>query len=244
MKMSETTAQDRYAVIGYPVSHSWSPFIHGMSAKRTNQHLPYSRIAAAPEASDREVAAFLQTGGKRLNATVPHKPVAALMARYRSPRAEIAGAVNTLLMEGGAIHGDNTDGAGFVTDLTRNLGLELEGIRILIIGAGGAARGVLGPILGAAPEYVEIANRNEARALELARGGLRRPFSARTASKHGHAIRTVDGVQSASLDVCFCITCAASREDDPCGPNVGYCPVSLDVPRRLSDHLDERDDWP
>jgi shikimate dehydrogenase len=162
-------APDRYAVIGYPVSHSWSPFIHGMFAKQTNQNITYTRIEAAPEAFEREVASFFQTGGKGLNVTVPHKQVAALMARYRSPRAEIAGAVNTLLMEGGAIHGDNTDGAGLVTDLTRNLGLELEGIRILIIGAGGAARGVLGPILGAAPEYVEIANRNEARALELAR---------------------------------------------------------------------------
>lgn len=167
--MSENATPDRYAVIGYPVSHSWSPFIHGMFAKQTNQNLTYSRIEAAPEAFEREVAAFFQTGGKGLNVTVPHKQVAALVARYRSPRAEIAGAVNTLLMEGGAIHGDNTDGAGLVTDLTRNLGLELEGIRILIIGAGGAARGVLGPILGAAPEYVEIANRNEGRALELAR---------------------------------------------------------------------------
>lgn len=167
--MSENATPDRYAVIGYPVSHSWSPFIHGMFAKQTNQNLTYSRIEAAPEAFEREVAAFFQTGGKGLNVTVPHKQVAALVARYRSPRAEIAGAVNTLRMEGGAIHGDNTDGAGLVTDLTRNLGLELEGIRILIIGAGGAARGVLGPILGAAPEYVEIANRNEGRALELAR---------------------------------------------------------------------------
>jgi shikimate dehydrogenase len=169
MTMSENATPDRYAVIGYPVSHSWSPFIHGMFAKQTNQNLTYSRIEAAPEAFEREVAAFFQTGGKGLNVTVPHKQVAALVARYRSPRAEIAGAVNTLRMEGGAIHGDNTDGAGLVTDLTRNLGLELEGIRILIIGAGGAARGVLGPILGAAPEYVEIANRNEGRALELAR---------------------------------------------------------------------------
>lgn len=167
--MNETTAPDRYAVIGYPVSHSWSPFIHGMFAKQTHQNLTYSRIEAAPEAFEREVAAFFQTGGKGLNVTVPHKQVAALVARYRTPRAEIAGAVNTLMMDGGAIHGDNTDGAGLVTDLTRNLGLELEGIRILIIGAGGAARGVLGPLLGAAPEYVEIANRNEGRALELAR---------------------------------------------------------------------------
>lgn len=167
--MDETTAADRYAVIGYPVSQSWSPFIHGMFAKQTNQNLSYSRIEAAPEAFQREVAAFFQTGGKGLNVTVPHKQVAAFVARYRTPRAEIAGAVNTLILDGDAIHGDNTDGAGLVTDLTRNLGLALENIRILIIGAGGAARGVLGPMLGAGPEYVEIANRNEGRAIELAR---------------------------------------------------------------------------
>lgn len=167
--MDETTAADRYAVIGYPVSQSWSPFIHGMFAKQTNQNLSYSRIEAAPEAFQREVATFFQTGGKGLNVTVPHKQVAAFVARYRTPRAEIAGAVNTLILDGDAIHGDNTDGAGLVTDLTRNLGLALENIRILIIGAGGAARGVLGPMLGAGPEYVEIANRNEGRAIELAR---------------------------------------------------------------------------
>lgn len=162
------TAPDRYAVIGHPVSHSWSPFIHGMFAKQTDQNISYSRIDAPPEDFERQVGAFFQTGGKGLNVTVPHKQVAAFVARYRTPRAEIAGAVNTLMMDDDGIHGDNTDGAGLVTDLVRNLGLALEDIRILIVGAGGAARGVLGPLLAAGPEYVEIANRNSDRAVELA----------------------------------------------------------------------------
>ena len=159
---------DRYAVIGYPISHSWSPFIHGMFAQQTNQDISYSRLEAAPEAFERQVGAFFQTGGKGLNVTVPHKQVAAFVARYRTPRAEIAGAVNTLIMQPDGVHGDNTDGAGLVTDLTRNLNLALQDTRILVLGAGGAARGVLGPLLAAAPEYVEIANRNSQRALDLA----------------------------------------------------------------------------
>lgn len=167
--MGHSSEPDRYAVIGYPVAHSWSPFIHGMFAKQTDQNITYSRIEAAPEAFEREVGAFFQTGGKGLNVTVPHKQVAAFVARYRTPRAEIAGAVNTLMMQNDAIHGDNTDGAGLVRDLTQNLGFALADTRILIVGAGGAVRGVLGPLLAVGPDYVEIANRNSDRALELAR---------------------------------------------------------------------------
>lgn len=160
---------DRYAVIGHPISHSWSPFIHGMFAKQTDQNLSYTRIEAAPEAFEREVGAFFQTGGKGLNVTVPHKQVAAFVARYRTPRAEIAGAVNTLICKDNGVHGDNTDGAGLVTDLKRNLRFDLKDMRILILGAGGAARGVLGPILAETPQYVELANRNEDRAIVLAK---------------------------------------------------------------------------
>jgi shikimate dehydrogenase len=160
---------DRYAVIGHPINHSWSPFIHGMFAKQTDQNLTYTRIEAAPDAFEREVGAFFQTGGKGLNVTVPHKQVAAFVARYRTPRAEIAGAVNTLICKDDGVHGDNTDGAGLVTDLKRNLRFELKDMRILILGAGGAARGVLGPLLAEAPQYVELANRNETRAIELAK---------------------------------------------------------------------------
>jgi len=159
---------DRYAVIGYPVKHSWSPFIHGMFAKQTNHALTYTRMEVAPADFQSEVEAFFANGGRGLNVTVPHKQAACLVSRYRTPRAEIAGAVNTIAAQADGLFGDNTDGAGLVTDLTRNLGLTLADTRILLLGAGGAARGVLGPLLGEGPAYLEIANRNAERAIELA----------------------------------------------------------------------------
>jgi shikimate dehydrogenase len=164
-----TQSPDRYAVVGYPISHSFSPFIHGMFAKQTDQNITYGRMEIAPDNFVAEVAAFFAAGGKGLNVTIPHKQTACLAARFRTPRAEIAGAVNTLALQADGIWGDNTDGAGLVTDLTRNLGLDLQGTRILLLGAGGAARGVLGPLLGAAPEYFEIANRDSNKATELAK---------------------------------------------------------------------------
>lgn len=163
-----TPPPDRYAVIGYPIQHSWSPFIHGLFAKQTNQNLTYTRMEVAPENLEREVTGFFESGGKGLNITVPHKQAACLLTRYRTPRAEIAGAVNTIAAQETGLLGDNTDGAGLVADLTRNLSLALENTRILLLGAGGAARGVLGPLLGASPEYIEIANRNGERAKQLA----------------------------------------------------------------------------
>lgn len=159
---------DRYAVIGFPISHSWSPFIHGLFAKQTGQALTYTRIEVTPENLERDVKAFFESGGKGLNVTVPHKQAVALLANFRTPRAEIAGAVNTLAAQSDGLLGDNTDGAGLLADLTRNLSLAIENTRVLLLGAGGAARGVLGPLLGAGPEMIEIANRNADRATELA----------------------------------------------------------------------------
>jgi shikimate dehydrogenase len=170
---SPTTAQesspDRYAVIGFPVAHSWSPFIHGLFGRQTGHRILYSRLEVAPEALNDRIDEFFAGDGKGLNITVPHKQAACLIARERTPRAEMAGAVNTLALRSHGLLGDNTDGAGLIADLTRNLSFELRGKRILLLGAGGAARGVLGPLLEADPEYVEIANRNEERATTLAR---------------------------------------------------------------------------
>jgi shikimate dehydrogenase len=159
---------DRYAVVGYPIQHSWSPFIHGLFAKQTGQRMTYTRMAVSPENFERDVSAFFASGGKGLNITVPHKQAANIVTRYRTPRAEIARAVNTLVVRTDGLLGDNTDGAGLVTDLTRNLGFDIPNTRILLLGAGGAARGVIGPLLAAGPEYVEIANRTSTRAKELA----------------------------------------------------------------------------
>lgn len=163
-----SAAPDRYAVVGFPVGHSWSPFIQGMFAKQTAQNMTYTRLEVAPENFAAALEEFFDAGGKGVNVTLPHKQAACLLTRYRTPRAEIAGAVNTIAKRDDGLLGDNTDGAGLITDLTCNLSLALDGTRILMLGAGGAARGVLGPLLGAAPEYLEIANRNEARARELA----------------------------------------------------------------------------
>lgn len=161
-------AIDRYAVMGFPIQHSWSPFIHGLFAKQTGQSMSYTRLAVSPENFEREVGAFFATGGKGLNITVPHKQAATIVTRYRTPRAEIARAVNTLAWKSDGLLGDNTDGAGLVIDLTRNLGFDIANTRILLLGAGGAARGVIGPLLAAAPECIEIANRHAPRAVELA----------------------------------------------------------------------------
>src|SRR5262245_17502288 len=160
---------DRYAVVGFPVAHSWSPFIHGLFAKQTQQNLAYTRLELTPENLQAGVDAFFTSGGKGLNVTVPHKQAACLLARYRTPRADIAGAVNTLAAQAEGVLGDNTDGAGLVTDLPRNLGFAIDGTRLLTLGAGGAAAGVLGPLLAAGPERIEIANRDGNRAAELAK---------------------------------------------------------------------------
>lgn len=166
---SPAPSVDRYAVIGYPVAHSWSPFIHGMFAKQAGHALSYTRMEVAPAELNDKVDAFFASGGKGLNVTLPHKQAACLLARQRTPRAEIAGAVNTLVAGPDGLFGDNTDGVGLVRDLAANLGLAIANTRILLLGAGGAARGVLGALLGAGPEYLEIANRSEDRARELAR---------------------------------------------------------------------------
>ena len=162
-------APDRYAVIGQPIGHSWSPFIQGMFARQTGHHISYMRMEVAPADLANELEMFFGGGGKGMNVTVPHKQAACLLTRFRTPRAELAGAVNTIVARSDGLLGDNTDGDGLVTDLTCNLSLALENTRILLLGAGGAARGVLGPLLAKGPEYLEIANRDGARATELAK---------------------------------------------------------------------------
>ena len=163
------TPPDRYGVVGHPVAHSLSPFIHGMFARQTKQELVY-RLHDVPPAQFRaHVLEFFARGGRGLNVTVPHKLAAAELANELAPRAERAGAVNTLALRGdNLILGDNTDGAGLVQDLLTNLGIAVARRRILIIGAGGATRGVLAPLLMLGPAELVIANRTLERAEELA----------------------------------------------------------------------------
>ncbi len=159
---------DRYAVIGYPVKHSFSPFIHGMFAKQTSQNLVYRLLEIAPEKLHADVTGFFAEGGKGLNVTLPHKQAIVSLCKSRTPRAELAGAVNTLLVQEGQLLGDNTDGVGLIADLTKNLKLELRGKLILLVGAGGAARGVLGPLLEQQPAAIHIVNRTADKAEALA----------------------------------------------------------------------------
>jgi shikimate dehydrogenase len=168
--VNAAAAPDRYALMGHPVSHSWSPFIHGLFARATLQNMQYRLIDVSPERFRAEALQFFVDGGRGANITVPHKRAAAELVNELTPRAAEAGAVNTIHQKpSGELVGDNTDGVGLVTDLEVNLGLALEGRRLLILGAGGATRGVLGPILARRPAVLAIANRTVARARELAK---------------------------------------------------------------------------
>src|SRR5512147_1438607 len=159
---------DRYAVFGHPIAHSKSPLIHAAFARQTGQDMTYEAILAPLDGFAHSVAAFIAGGGRGANVTVPFKEEAFRLADRLSPHAQRAGAVNTLSFEAGSIVGDNTDGAGLVADLTRNLGRPLAGGRILLLGAGGAARGVVEPLLDQDPAALVIANRTIGRAQALA----------------------------------------------------------------------------
>lgn len=155
---------DRYAVIGNPVAHSMSPQIHAEFARQTGQDLVYERLLAPTEAFLAAARAFRASGGRGLNVTLPFKEDAFRYADRLSERARAAQAVNTLKFDSDAIVGDNTDGAGLVNDLRRNLGCAVAGMRVLLLGAGGAARGVIRPLLEQRPSLLVIANRTPARA--------------------------------------------------------------------------------
>jgi shikimate dehydrogenase len=159
---------DRYGVMGYPVSHSRSPVIHRLFALQTRQNIQYELLQVLPEKLEGAIAQFRRTGGKGLNITVPHKTEVLRFADQLSERATTAGAVNTLVFNNGSIYGDNTDGIGLMRDLSRNLGLELRDENILILGAGGAARGIVAPLLQTGPASLTIANRTLTKARELA----------------------------------------------------------------------------
>jgi shikimate dehydrogenase len=158
---------DRYAVIGNPVAHSKSPLIHASFAQATGQELTYERLQAPRDDFVATVDRFVSEGGKGLNVTIPFKLEAFALARERSTRAASAGACNTLAWRGDHWYGDNTDGAGLLRDLIHNVGATIAAHDVLVLGAGGAARGILQPLLCEAPRRVVIANRTSSRAAEL-----------------------------------------------------------------------------
>ena len=160
---------DRYAVIGNPIAHSKSPLIHAAFARQTGQDLTYGRILGHAEDFREEVRRFFAERGRGLNVTVPFKERAWALADERGPRAETAGAVNTLIpLSEGRLRGDNTDGVGLVRDLEENNGFSFKGKRVLLLGAGGASRGVVRPLLETGLKALVIGNRTVAKALELA----------------------------------------------------------------------------
>lgn len=160
---------DHYAVVGHPIGHSQSPRIHGLFAEQTGEAIDYTAIEAPLDDFAGTVRRFFEDGGQGLNVTVPFKEAAWQLADERTDRAELAGAVNTLYRtEQGRLVGDNTDGDGLVRDLTHNEDTEISGQRVLILGAGGAVRGVLLPLLQAGPAEIMIANRTAEKATGLA----------------------------------------------------------------------------
>jgi shikimate dehydrogenase len=170
---------DRYCVVGHPVEHSRSPWIHARFAQLTGEPVEYGKLPAPRDGFAATVRRFRDEGGRGCNVTVPFKFEAASLADTRSERARLAGACNTLRFDADGVFGDNTDGAGLVRDIQEQAGVDLARRDVLLVGAGGAAAGVLGPLLQAGPARVVIANRtvDKARALADSHAALARSAS-------------------------------------------------------------------
>lgn len=166
--MTRESVLDRYAVIGNPIEHSKSPQVHALFAQQTGQAMHYERLLAPIDRFAESVHSFIAQGGRGANVTVPFKLDAFALAQELTPRAQAAGAVNTLSFSADGIKGDNTDGIGLVRDITRNAGMPLRRRSVLLLGAGGAARGVILPLMEEHIARLVIANRTQPRALELA----------------------------------------------------------------------------
>jgi shikimate dehydrogenase len=171
---------DRYAVIGHPVAHSQSPRIHAMFAAQTGQDIAYEKLLAPVDGFAESVKAFIAQGGRGANVTLPFKLEAYELADEVSERARHARAANTLSFSGEQISADNTDGIGLVRDIEINLDFDLKDKRVLLMGAGGAARGVLLPLLQASPARLIIANRTVERAIQLVQSTQHQPAVAHT----------------------------------------------------------------
>jgi len=184
------SSPDRYAVAGNPVAHSQSPFIHAAFAAQTGQALVYERLLCPLDAFGPTVEAFAAAGGRGCNVTVPFKFEAFALARRHSPRAALAGAVNTLRFDDAGWWGDNTDGLGLARDIEGNAHRTLAGQRVLLLGAGGASAGVLGSLIAGRPAELVLANRtlDKAEALVASHQGW--------AAEHGVRLAT------ATLDDC------------------------------------------
>ena len=203
------SATDNYVVIGNPIAHSKSPAIHARFAQQTGQAMTYERLLAPLDDFAGSVNQFIASGGRGANVTVPFKLDAFKLASVLSPRAQAAGAVNTLTFERGQIVGDNTDGVGLVRDIVLNADIALAGKRVLLLGAGGAARGVILPVLAEEPTQLVIANRTVARAVEL---------SAAFSAKPGELAASSFAELSGHFDIVINATSASLSSDVPALP--------------------------
>jgi shikimate dehydrogenase len=187
------TQTDLYGVIGHPVAHSYSPFIHMRFAAQTGEKILYERFDVAPDQFADGIRALIDKRGlKGANVTLPHKLAAFEFCDSLSDSARIAGAVNTVRVEtDGTTYGDNTDGSGLVCDLTNNLNVKIAGSAVLMLGASGAARGALKPLLDEKPARLVIANRTPERAVELAEAF--QEYAGDTELSGGGARATADG---------------------------------------------------
>lgn len=213
------TSADRYAVAGNPVEHSRSPLIHQLFAQQTGQAVDYGRLLCPLDDFPGQIRAFAASGAKGCNVTVPFKFEAFALAARRTPRAELAQAANTLRFDAetdGGWLADNTDGVGLVRDITINAGVPLAGRRVLLLGAGGASAGVLGPLIDAAPAEIVVANRTVAKAQALV------DRHADWAARHGVRLTACDLTQPGTgFDVFINGTAASlSGSGVPVGPEV------------------------
>jgi shikimate dehydrogenase len=193
---------DRYAVIGNPIEHSKSPQVHALFAQQTRQAIRYERLLAPVDHFADCVHEFIAQGGRGANVTVPFKLEAFALAQELTPRAKAAGAVNTLSFSADGIKGDNTDGTGLVRDIARNAGAPLRDRSVLLLGAGGAARGVILPLIEESIAYLVVANRTQPRAMALAKefsdGGI--SVSSAAFDQLDQCFDVIINATSASLD--------------------------------------------
>ncbi len=200
--MTLESVPDRYAVIGNPIEHSKSPQVHALFAQQTGQAMHYERLLAPIDGFAESVHEFIAQGGRGANVTVPFKLEAFALAQELTPRAQAAGAVNTLSFSVDGIQGDNTDGVGLVRDITRNAGVPIKNRSVLLLGAGGAARGVILPLIEENIAGLVIANRTQPRAMELAQqfsySGV--PVSSAAFEQLDQCFDVIINATSASLD--------------------------------------------
>lgn len=205
---------DRYAVIGNPIEQSKSPLIHTAFAQVTGQDIVYSKVLSPLGDFATTVDAFRAAGGRGMNVTAPFKLDAFAYATDLAPSAQLAGAVNALKFEGDKVFAENFDGVGLVRDVVHNLGCPLKGRKILVMGAGGATRGALLPILSQGPAELVIVNRTVAKAQELA---VMAQKSQNANANAGVPVRGIgyDGLQVESFDVVFNATSASLTAQVP-----------------------------